>query len=186
MTTTPSSQDILAFWRAAGWKKWFGKDPAFDAEIRSRFEQAHFAASRGELAGWADTAEGTLALLILIDQFPRNMYRGSAHAFATDPMARAVASEAVDRGVDLELEPAMRPFVYLPFEHSERIEDQDRSIALCQRLKTDAGDADTLKWAQLHRDIIVRFGRFPHRNACLGRVTRPEEQAFLDEGGFAG
>jgi len=174
--------DVVTFWRNAGPKKWFAKDDAFDRSIREGFEALHMQASTGALSDWAETAEGVLALLILLDQFPRNLYRGSAHAFATDPKARAFALTAVDKGFDREVEPILRNFFYLPFEHSERLADQDYAVALC----TEAGDADNLKWASLHRDIIVRFGRFPHRNQALGRVTTPQEQEFLDEGGFAG
>ncbi len=180
------SSDVVAFWVEAGPKKWFAKDDAFDQAIRNRFEALHMQASRGDLAGWSETAEGALALLILFDQFPRNLYRGSAHAFATDPLAFATAERAIERSFHLEVAPELRPFFYLPFEHSERIEVQDRSIELCEAHKAATGDADTLRWAKVHRDIIVRFGRFPHRNRCLGRVTTSEEQAFLDDGGFAG
>ena len=180
------SSDVVAFWVEAGPKRWFAKDDAFDRAIRDRFEALHVQASRGELASWGETAEGALALLILVDQFPRNLYRGSAHAFATDPLAHATAERAIERGFHLQSAPELRPFFFLPFEHSERITDQDRSIGLCEAHHDATGDADTLKWAHVHRDIIVRFGRFPHRNKCLGRITTPEEQAFLDKGGFAG
>ena len=178
----PLNAEIVEFWRAAGPPKWFRKDEAFDAALRGAFEAAHFAASRGEFADWGQTAEGSLALLILLDQVPRNIFRGSAHAFATDPMARAVARAAVERGFDRALEPALRQFFYLPFEHSEAIADQDHSVATIE----STGDAELLKWANIHRDIIVRFGRFPHRNAVMGRTTTPEEAKFLAEGGFAG
>jgi uncharacterized protein (DUF924 family) len=185
-TNTPEAREVLEFWINAGSKKWFTKDEAFDGNIRERFESLHFSASRGELLDWAQTARGALALLILLDQFPRNMWRGSAHAFATDPLARSVTEAAIASGFDRQVEPALRPFFYLPFEHSERIEDQERAVTLCQALHDEAGDESTLKWALLHRDIIARFGRFPHRNAPLGRQSTPEEQAYLDEGGFAG
>src|SRR5215469_13154716 len=174
--------DVVTFWLRAGPKAWFRKSKAFDAEIRQRFETLHYAAARGELDGWAETSEGALALLLLLDQFPRNLFRGSPHAFATDPLALNVARRAVERGFDRQVDPDLRQFFYLPFEHSERLEDQDRSVALCAA----SGDAELLKWANLHRDIIARFGRFPHRNASLGRDTTPEERAFLNSGGFAG
>jgi uncharacterized protein (DUF924 family) len=180
MTAHPN--DIIGFWRQAGPAKWFKKVRAFDEAIRLKFEPTHHRAARGEYDGWAESAEGALALLILLDQFPRNLFRGSAHQFATDPMARAVARAAIERGFDRHVDANLRNFFYLPFEHSEDLADQDYSIALC----TEAGDADNLKWAALHRDIIVRFGRFPHRNTALARATTPDEQAFLDEGGFAG
>ena len=180
MTAHPN--DVIGFWRQAGPEKWFKKVAAFDEAIRLKFEPTHHRAARGEYDGWAETAEGALALLILQDQFPRNLFRGSAHQFATDPKARAVARAAIERGFDRDIDPALRNFFYLPFEHSEDIADQDFGIALV----TEGGVADDLKWAVLHRDIIARFGRFPHRNACLGRITTPEEQEFLDEGGFSG
>ena len=177
----PTPADVVTFWEQAGPKKWFAKDAAFDAEIRERFLDLHFAASRRELDGWAATAEGALALLILLDQFPRNMFRGSGHAFASDPLARHFAAAALDAGFDQAVGPELRCFFYLPFEHSERLEDQERSVLL----NADLGDKER-KYAQIHHEIIARFGRFPHRNACLGRQTTPAEQAFLDEGGFAG
>jgi uncharacterized protein (DUF924 family) len=178
----PSPSDVVAFWHEAGPERWFKKDPQFDDEIRTRFLALHEAAARGDLKDWEATAEGALALLILLDQFPRNMFRGNARAFATDPLARAVTASALLHGFDAQVSPDMRAFFYLPFEHSEDMADQERGIALY----TAAGDADGLKWANLHADIIRRFGRFPHRNAPLGRPTTPEEQTFLDEGGFAG
>jgi uncharacterized protein (DUF924 family) len=184
--TSIAPEQILDFWIGAGPKAWFTHSDAFDAEIRDRFEDLHLAASRGELGDWARTARGALALLIVVDQFPRNMWRGSAHAFATDPIARATTETAIAAGFDRQVEPVLRPFFYLPFEHSARIEDQDRGVARRQALRDDAGDEDSLRWAKLHRDIITRFGRFPHRNRALGRRTTPEEQAFLDDGGFAG
>jgi len=174
--------DILSFWTQAGPKRWYAKDEAFDAAIRDRFEADHHRAARGEFDGWAETAEGALALLILLDQFPRNLYRGSAHAFATDPKARAVARAAAAKGWHLAVAPQMRQFMLLPFEHSEDLADQDRGLALAG----EVADPEVTKWIVIHRDIIVRFGRFPHRNAMLGRATTPAEQAFLDEGGFGG
>jgi uncharacterized protein (DUF924 family) len=174
--------DVLGFWRAAGPKQWFKKDDAFDADIRARYLALCEAAAAGRLAQWEETAEGALALLITLDQFPRNMFRMSARAFAADPLARAVATRAIARGFDQQVPLAERTFFYLPFEHSEALADQERSVALARA----TGDADMLKWAELHADIIRRFGRFPHRNAVLGRASTPEEQAFLDAGGFAG
>ena len=144
------------------------------------------AGSRGELNHWAETPTGALALVILLDQFPRNMYRGSAHAFATDPLALRIARDAVDAGRHLKVDPAVRFFFFMPFEHSESPADQDRAVALFEELQADTGDPGNLKWAELHRDIIARFGRFPHRNACLGRTSTPEEIKFLAEGGFSG
>ena len=174
-----TAQDIIGFWTQAGPARWFSAKPAFDEAIRLRFEPTHHAAARGAYDSWAGNAPGALALLIMLDQFPRNLYRGSGHAFATDPKARAVARAAIAEGFDRATEPLLRPFFYLPFEHSEDLADQDASVALCQRLADETGDADTLKWAQMHRDIIVRFGRFPTRNGVLGRVNTEEENAFL-------
>ena len=174
--------DILGFWRAAGPRKWFARSSAFDEAIRLKFEPTHHAAARGEYDGWAAAADGALALVILLDQFPRNLYRGSAHAFATDGKARAVARAAVGAGLHRQVEPDLQGFFLLPFEHSEDMADQDAGLAAA----TELGDPEDLKWIHIHRDIIRRFGRFPHRNAALGRATTPEEQAFLDDGGFAG
>ncbi|MGI9169122.1 MAG: DUF924 family protein [Caulobacteraceae bacterium] len=176
--------DLLAFWREAGPPAWFRKSDAFDAAIRERFEALHHAAARGERDGWAGTAEGALALLLLLDQFPRNLYRGSAHAFVTHPLARSVAERAIAAGHDLSMAADLRGFFYLPFEHSEDPADQARAVALCETLERESGVS--ARWAREHRDIVARFGRFPHRNRCLGRRTMAAEQAFLDEGGFAG
>jgi uncharacterized protein (DUF924 family) len=184
MTARP--QDVLGFWTAAGPDKWFAKSDAFDDAIRLKFEPVHLAAARGKYDAWAAEPEGALALLILLDQFPRNLYRDSGHAFATDGKARAIAAAALAAGHDKAVAPELRPFFYLPYEHSESLADQETSIALCEGLLKDTGDADTLKWAIAHRDIIARFGRFPHRNKALGRSTTAAEQDFLDEGGFAG
>jgi uncharacterized protein (DUF924 family) len=177
-----SPSDVIAFWREAGPHRWFEKDTAFDEHIRERFLTLHEAAAAGALNAWETSADGALALLLLLDQFPRNMFRGQARTFATDPLAREVAAGALVRGFDAQVGQDMRSFFYLPFEHSEAMADQERALMLYKA----AGDADNLKWAELHADIIRRFGRFPHRNALLGRVTTPEEQAFLDQGGFAG
>ena len=177
-----SAADIVSFWRAAGYDRWFGRFPDFDEEIRRRFLPTYEAAAAGKLAAWEQNADGALALLILLDQFPRNMFRGEARAFATDPPALAITARAIMRGFDAQVPAELRAFFYVVFEHSENLADQEHGIALYKA----AGDADGLKWAELHADIIRRFGRFPHRNAALGRVTTPEEQAFLDGGGFAG
>lgn len=174
--------DILHFWREAGPKRWFEKSSAFDEAIRLKFEPVHHAAARGEYDGWAATAEGALALLILLDQFPRNLYRNSGHAFATDGKARHVARAAVAAGFHRQVDPQLAQFLVLPFEHAEDMADQDEALRLAEEL----ADPDLRKWVDIHRDIIRRFGRFPHRNAALGRITTPAEQAFLDEGGFSG
>jgi uncharacterized protein (DUF924 family) len=181
MSDIASATDVVTFWREAGFDRWFTKDEAFDAEIKRRFLPTYEAAAGGKLRDWENTAEGALALLILLDQFPRNMFRGDKRAFAADPLARAVTAGALIKGYDAQVGD-MRAFFYLPFEHSEDLADQERGVALY----TAAGDADGLKWAKLHADIIRKFGRFPHRNAALGRTTTPDERKFLDEGGFSG
>ena len=178
----PIAAEIVSFWRQAGPQKWFEKDEEFDRTVRLRFLAIHEAAGRGELAAWERGAEGALASVILLDQFPRNMFRGSARAFATDPLARAVAERALARGFDHATDALMRPFFYLPFMHSEQLADQQRCVRLYQAL----GDAELLRYAVAHHDIIAKFGRFPHRNRALNRDTTSAEQAFLDGGGFAG
>lgn len=182
MSELATASQVVSFWREAGPEAWFKKDDAFDATIRERFLPTYEAAADGKLSSWESHAEGALALLILLDQFPRNMFRGQARMFETDPMARAIAASALVRGFDAEAPREMRLFFYLPFEHSESLKDQERSVALFKA----NGDADLLKWAELHADVIRKFGRFPHRNAVLGRATTPEEQAFLDADGFKG
>lgn len=183
MSSSPSCQaaDVVAFWREAGPRRWFARDAGFDQVFRERFLEAHYAAARGELAHWQEDAEGVLALLVLLDQFPRNAFRGTGHMFATDGLALAIARRAVARGLDAAVDAELRPFIYLPYEHAENIAAQEEGI----RLMTPLG-GETLRYAVIHRDIIARFGRFPHRNASLGRDTLPEEQYFLDNGGFAG
>ena len=175
-------EDILTFWRSAGPAKWFKEAKAFDEAIRLKFEPVHHAAARGEYDAWAGTPQGALALLILLDQFPRNLYRNSGHAFATDGKARAVARAAASDDFHRKVEPELAQFFLLPFEHSEDLADQDEGLRLAEAF----GDPEMVKWHKIHRDIIARFGRFPHRNAALGRETTPEEQSFLDEGGFSG
>jgi uncharacterized protein (DUF924 family) len=176
------SAAVLAFWRAAGHDKWFGEDETFDGEIRVRFLRTYEAAAADRLKTWEETPDGALALVIVLDQFPRNMFRGTARAFAADPLARAVAERAIAHGFDQWVPKSVQQFFYLPFEHSEDLADQERCVALVRR----TGNADWLKWAELHADIVRRFGRFPHRNAILGRDSTPDEQAFLESGGFAG
>ena len=172
-------RDVLDFWRDAGAGKWFNGGAGFDAECRDRFLEAHSAASRRELAHWMDDAEGALALLLLLDQIPRNVFHGSGHAFATDGLAREFARNAVDAGFDMRIDVPLRIFFYLPFEHSEEMDDQDRSLQLFAAM----GDAGYLDYARRHRDVIARFGRFPHRNAALGRISTPEEVVWLEAGG---
>jgi uncharacterized protein (DUF924 family) len=177
-----SPPDVLAFWRAAGYAKWFGKDDAFDAVIRARFLPTYEAAAAGQLSGWEESAEGALALAIVLDQFSRNMFRGDAQTYAADPIARAVVKRAIARGFDNVIPKEVRSFMYLPLMHSETLADQEQSLALYRA----EGDPENMKYAEHHADIIRRFGRFPHRNAILGRPTTPEEQVFLDGGGFKG
>ncbi|MBB4361676.1 uncharacterized protein (DUF924 family) [Bradyrhizobium sp. CIR18] len=173
---------ILAFWREAGRERWYKRNDAFDAEVRRRFLALWQKAVAGELASWEASDDGALALVIVLDQFPRNMFRGTSQAFASDAQARDVARRAIDRGVDERIDPVLLEFVYLPFMHSEHLPDQLRCVALFQNTE----NAENLKYAREHADIIQRFGRFPHRNRLLGRDSTEEEQAFLDKGGFAG
>ena len=174
-----SPEEVLAFWRAAGPAKWFEREEAFDAEIRARFLATYEAAAAGRLDDWQTTPDGTLALLILLDQFPRNLFRGEARAFATDAAARAISERAIARGIDQLFPVPERRFFYLPLLHSENLADQERCIALCR----EAGDTEGGAYAEIHADVLRRFGRFPHRNRALGRSTTEEERAFLDAGG---
>ncbi len=178
-SVTPAG--ILAFWRDAGPDRWYTPDDAFDVEVRRRYLDLWRKAAAGELSSWETSDDGALALVIVLDQFPRNLFRGDARTYASDALAREVAHRAVDRGVDARIDPALREFLYLPFMHSEHLPDQLR----CIELSHAAGHAENLKWAEHHADIIRRFGRFPHRNRLLGRATTLEEQAFLDKGGFS-
>jgi len=171
--------EIIAFWRDAGPGMWFASEPAFDREIRRRYERAHMAASAGIDEGWARTPKGALAYLLLTDQFPRNIYRNSAHAFATDPLARAMADRAIAAGFDMETEPDLRIFFYVPFQHHEDRASQARSIALFARHRVLTGDGVQLGYAEGHAEEIARFGRFPHRNAILGRESTAEERDYL-------
>lgn len=174
--------EVVAFWRRAGEAGlWFRKDADFDREFAERFGELHLAAARRELDAWAGSADGALALLILLDQYPRNAFRGTGHMYATDPLARNMARAAVDAGLVEQVEEPLRLFFCLPFAHSENLADQDFSVALYTRLAPEA-----LPHAETHRDVVRRFGRFPHRNPMLGRETTAEEAAFLASGGFAG
>lgn len=181
MPGTTQPQAILQFWRDAGPQKWFKKDAAFDTVFREQFFEAHQAAARRELAHWMDRADSALGLLLLLDQYPRNAFRGTAHMFATDPLARFYARQMIDRGLDRQIEIGLRAFCYLPFEHSEDADDQRLAVELCQTL-----DPETARFARLHAEIIERFGRFPHRNEALARTSTEAEKSFLAEGGFAG
>jgi uncharacterized protein (DUF924 family) len=161
---------------------WFTKSPEIDALVRARCGATVEAALRGELDGWAATPRGALALILLLDQFTRNIFRDTPRAFAGDPQALALATQLVDGGLDRRLSPLQRWFVYLPFEHAESLPLQERSVALFQQL-ADEGLVDPLDWAIRHRNVIARFGRFPHRNEILGRSSTAEEQAFLAQPG---
>ena len=183
---SPKPQDIITFWRDAGPKKWFAHDPQFDRVIADRFGPAHRLASEGKLSAWEDGAPGAIALLILTDQFPRNIYRGSAHAFATDSLARAVADRAIARGFDQAFDLLMRQFFYLPYQHHEDMTSQNRAVAIYENYVAAGGDPETLRFARLHADLIARFGRFPHRNAVMGRISTADEIGYLASGGFAG
>jgi len=176
VTITP--REILDFWtETVGEKRWYAVEPALDDEIRTRYRALWREAREGKLSGWENSADGALALLIVLDQFPRNMFRGKADAFATDAQARAVADRAVAQGFDLKIEPPLRQFFYLPFEHSENMTDQDRSLALFgERM---GKDHYTYPYAVEHRAEIERFGRFPSRNTQLARTSTAEEAEFL-------
>jgi uncharacterized protein (DUF924 family) len=174
----PRAEAVLEFWFRgdAERKEWFSKDPSFDDEIRARFLSLYEQASRGALAAWKDSPRECLALIILLDQFPRNMFRGSARAFATDALALDAARHAVASGYDRALSNTKRTFIYLPFEHSENLADQERALELF------VGHPNS-EWAQRHYEIIKRFGRFPHRNAILGRENTAAEIEFLKQPG---
>ena len=180
------AKEIVEFWIAAGPKRWFRRDPDFDWEIRQRFEIVHLEAARGEHLGWRADARGALALLILLDQFPRNMYRGTARAFATDPLARTVAKEALSNGFDLHVALELQTFFYLPVEHDESRASQAKAVKLFEAYVGRGGDESYLRFARLHADLVERFGRFPHRNTTLGRTSTPDELAYLAGGGFKG
>ena len=180
-TALASPADVVGFWRAAGPQKWFRKDAAFDRDFRDRFLATHEAAAAGRLADWGTTAEGALALVLLLDQFPRNAFRDTPRMFATDAQARAAADAAIAAGLDAQVDEPLRPFFYMPFMHSEDLRDLERCVALMEVV-----GGESLRFARHHRDIVARFDRFPHRNAVLGRASTAEEERFLAEGGFAG
>jgi len=175
-------EEVLAFWREAGSERWYTKDAAFDAEVRRQFLGLWQKAAAGELSSWETSDDGALALVIILDQFPRNMFRDDPRTYSTDQQAPEVASRAIARGADARIEPVLLEFLYMPLMHSEQLSDQQRCVELFRK----TGDADNIGYAQDHADIVSRFGRFPHRNRILGRTTTPEEQAFLDSGGFSG
>ncbi len=173
--------EVLAFWFAEGREKqWFGGGEAFDSLVRTALAAAHEAALAGSLDDWRRTAKGCLALCILLDQYPRNVHRGSPRAFANDAAALAVTRHALAQGFDAELSQVERVFLYLPLEHSEELADQEHCVTLTAALSENP---EWLRYAEAHRDVIARFGRFPHRNEILGRDSTPEEESFLEEPG---
>lgn len=186
MTTDTSAAadpaDIVAFWRDLGRERWFKQDAEVDLICRKRFLASYEAAASGGLATWEAGAAGALALLILLDQMPRNMFRGTPGAWATDPLAQRIASDAIGKGYDQAIEREMRQFFYLPFMHAESPALQARSLVLYEQ----HGDPENLAFARHHHDIVAQFGRFPHRNEALGRTSTPEELAFLEKDAFRG
>jgi len=172
-----SPQDILDFWYAPDMRRsWFNSTPELDASIRERFEPLWEAAVRGELDAWRSSPQGCLALAIILDQFPLNMFRGTAKSFSSEGQAIAAAKQAIAQGYDRQIDKAQLAFLYMPLMHSEDLADQDLSVALFAA----AGLENNLRFAQHHRDIVRRFGRFPHRNTILGRSSSAEELAYLE------
>jgi uncharacterized protein (DUF924 family) len=196
--TNPEADAVLEFWlgdcddpdnvKRRG-KLWFASTPEQDREVRERFEGLHERATRGELDHWTAAPRSTLALVVLLDQFTRNLYRRTSSAFANDPRSLHIAREAIERGFDQALHPVERAFLYMPFQHSEDMSDQDRSVRLYRELVNDCPESlkafagETSKFAELHRDLVKRFGRFPHRNDLLGRRNTEAERQYLEEGG---
>lgn len=182
MATLASPAEVVAFWfQESTPEQWFKKDPAFDAAIRDRFWDTHRAAAAGQLDRWADTADGLMAVVLVLDQFSRNLFRDSPEAYAQDAKALQLARAGIARGFDLEVEPPdHRVFLYLPFEHSENLADQDEAVRLCEE-RTE--DPRFLDFAHRHRDVIQTYGRFPHRNAVLGRANTPAEEEYLAQPG---
>ena len=174
--------DVLGFWRDAGPARWFTPDPAFDELCRRRYLPAYDDAVASRLAGWEENPDGALALVILLDQMPRNMFRGTPRVWQADPLALAAAERALANGYDAAVDAELRPFLYLPFMHAEDLRAQERSVALFETL----GAADNLRFARHHHAVVARFGRFPHRNDVLRRPSTPEELAFLEEDPFRG
>ena len=178
----PTSGDVLEFWFSAGPQKWFTRQDAFDDAIGDRFLTLHAKAANGGIDEWAMNPEGALALIIVLDQFSRNLYRTSPKAFATDEKALGLSQNLISKRQDIEFPITVRLWIYMPFQHSEDLEIQDRSIELFETID----DPENLRFAHIHRDIIEKFGRFPHRNQVLGRTSSAEELKFLADGGFSG
>jgi uncharacterized protein (DUF924 family) len=189
MAIDPLAREILDFWFGAPPHDerdyWFRKDDSFDARIRDRFGPTIAAACAGAFGEWCHDPDGALARVIVLDQFTRNVYRGTPAAFSGDARALATAEDAIEAGFDHSLTPYGRWFLYMPFQHSEDRTMQERSVALFTALAAEPGLASTLPYATRHADVIRRFGRFPHRNAILGRASTPEEVAFLATPGSA-
>jgi uncharacterized protein (DUF924 family) len=177
----PDAAAVLAFWRDAGPRTWFAKDAAFDKAFTDRFMPLHFAVAAREHDAWLDNAHAGLALVLMLDQFPRNAFRGTAHMYATDPLGRYYARAMLDAGHIKHIEDELKLFVCVPFIHSEDLHDQMYALQLYRKYA-----AHSMEWALDHHDIIKRFGRFPHRNTQLGRLSTTEERHFLESGGFAG
>jgi uncharacterized protein (DUF924 family) len=188
-TLVHPSDSVLSFWFGGPSDPWFGSDrvewfrpsKAFDDEVRERFGALHAKIAGGECADWLNEPANALAYVIVLDQFSRNLYRGDPRAFACDERAREATKASIDRGFDLHLSSVRRPFLYMPLMHSEALEDQELSVQLFDRLARERPESQYLPYAARHREIIARFGRFPHRNAVIGRATTPEEEAFLQE-----
>lgn len=182
-----AERDADVFREAAG--RWFKKDEAFDAEIRRQFGDLHAKAAAGKLGEWAESPRGRLALIIVLDQFSRNLYRNDPRAFSCDDRALGLAREGIEAGDDTQLRVVERSFFYMPFMHSENLQDQERCIELFENLLSEAPEdcrasiQNNVKYARAHRDIVARFGRFPHRNAALGRQSTAEETEFLQQPG---
>ncbi|MER0238763.1 DUF924 family protein [Fulvimarina sp. MAC8] len=181
-TYTVAPDTIVEFWWNAGPDKWFSKDEAFDETIRNRFLDIYERAADGHLDDWIEEPTGALALVILLDQFPRNMFRGTPRAYATDEKAREIGRQALNRGDHETVSEEINQFLAMPLMHSEKLEDQEACIEWMKRVGTE----QNIEYAQHHRDIIARFGRFPHRNGILGRDSTDEEKEYLKEGGFSG
>jgi uncharacterized protein (DUF924 family) len=176
MSTPAEAEALLRDWFSpASRERWFDSTPEYDAALRERYEGLYAEAIAGRLAAWERSGRGALALVILLDQIPLNIYRGEARCYASEAQSRAVASRAIERGLQATLSAEERAFLYLPYMHSEDLADQDRSV----ELYSEPGMEGHLKWARHHREIVRRFGRFPHRNALLGRASTPQERAWL-------
>ncbi len=184
MNELATAHEILDFWFADATRKlWFDSTPEFDAQLRERYRDTWEAARRGELDGWTETAEGCLALVIVLDQFPLNMFRGEAQSYSTEAQSREVSRTAIERGFDGQIETERKAFLYMPFMHSEKIEDQDFALELFDQ----PGLESNQRFARHHHGIVERFGRFPHRNAALGRESTAAEVEYLNsKEGFTG